>query len=140
MCYNEEVEKRLLHLHTTIVILLGCAVTLSVFICIHEVIASKSGISITLKNTAISALPSVSSSSIPYISLNELAKHNGGDARLPIYIALNGFVYDVTDGKSYYAPRGVYHYLVGKDSSLELNFMGGDIIKEKYPIVGILSK
>ena len=132
--------KRLHHLHTAAVILLGCVVALSVFISMHEILASKHEVRTSLKNATASPLPLMDSSSLPHISPNELAKHDGSDAHLPIYIALNGLVYDVTSGKSYYIPGGVYHYLAGKDSSLQLNFIGGDIIKEKYPIVGILSK
>ena len=105
-----------------------------------EVLTSKREVPTSPKNVTTSPLPPIGSSSIPYITSNELAKHDGSDAHLPIYIALDGFVYDVTSGKSYYIPGGVYHYLAGKDSSLQLNFIGGDIIKEKYPIVGIISK
>jgi predicted heme/steroid binding protein len=68
----------------------------------------------------------------------ELSQFNGTDPQKPIYIGLNGYVYDVTAGKEYYVVDGTYHYLAGRDSSEELNQIGGDIIKRKYPIVGIL--
>jgi DhnA family fructose-bisphosphate aldolase class Ia len=34
----------------------------------------------------------------------------------------------------------VYHYLAGSDASRSLRIMGADIIKQKYPIVGIIEK
>lgn len=69
----------------------------------------------------------------------ELKKYDGTDSKLPIYIALDGNVYDVTKGKEFYIPGAPYHSLAGKDSSVELHIAGGDIIKRKYPIVGKLS-
>lgn len=68
----------------------------------------------------------------------ELAKYNGDDASLPIYLALDGYVYDVSAGRDdFYAPGQAYHDLVGRDSSSLLHLVGGDIIKRKYMIVGI---
>lgn len=72
------------------------------------------------------------------ITKAELMLRDGSDAALPIYIALDGYVYDVTQGKKFYQPGGVYHYLAGKDSSNTLHIMGGETIKQKYPIIGIL--
>jgi predicted heme/steroid binding protein len=68
---------------------------------------------------------------------SELQKFNGTDAKLPIYLAMDGYVYDVTNGRDFYAPGGPYHYLAGKDSSADLHIAGGSIIRAKYPIVGI---
>ncbi len=70
----------------------------------------------------------------------ELKKYDGTDPKLPIYIALDGLVYDVTSGSKFYVPGGSYHYLAGKDSSAELHLVGGDIIKRKYPVVGKLTQ
>lgn len=67
-----------------------------------------------------------------------LAKYDGTDPELPIYLALDGYVYDVTAGASeYYGPGQPYHDLVGKDSSVLLNMFGGAIVKKKYMIVGV---
>lgn len=71
-------------------------------------------------------------------TLQELSKFNGVDSRLPIYLALDGYVYDITKGKKFYQVGGSYHYLAGKDSSRELHLVGAGIIKNKYPIVGKL--
>jgi len=73
-------------------------------------------------------------------TINELSKFDGTDPSLPIYLAYNGDVYDVTAGKSFYDSQGTYHYLAGKDSTVELNFAGGGIIKTKYKIIGYLVK
>ena len=72
-------------------------------------------------------------------TLQELGNFNGTDPNLPIYLVLNGNVYDVTKGKEFYQIGGAYHYLAGKDSSQELNLIGGEIIKRKYPVIGKLS-
>ncbi|PJA14771.1 hypothetical protein CO112_04140 [Candidatus Dojkabacteria bacterium CG_4_9_14_3_um_filter_150_Dojkabacteria_WS6_41_13] len=67
-----------------------------------------------------------------------LAQYDGTDSSKPIYLAMNGLVYDVTTGKQYYEKGGTYHWLAGKDSSTDLNLIGGDIIKRKYPVIGKL--
>lgn len=76
---------------------------------------------------------------LPVFIEGDLRTYDGTDPTLPIYIGLDGYVYDVTLGKEYYAPGGRYHDLAGKDSSQALRFMGGDIIKEKYPKIGIFN-
>ena len=47
----------------------------------------------------------------------ELSKFDGSDPSLPIYIAINGKVYDVSAGSSYYGPGGSYHFFSGKDAA-----------------------
>ena len=66
----------------------------------------------------------------------DIAEFNGTDDSKPIYIALNGLVYDVSTGREFYKSDGPYHYLAGRDSSKELNLVGGGIIKRKYPVIG----
>jgi len=82
----------------------------------------------------ISALES--SPSISFFTAADLARYDGTDPILPIYLALDGYVYDVTAGSSFYAVGGDYHYLAGRDSTTDLQIFGGDIIKRKYPIIG----
>jgi len=79
---------------------------------------------------------SATAQSLPKFTPEELKKYNGTDPKLPIYLALDGNVYDVTKGKEFYIIGGPYHYLAGKDSSFELHIVGGDIIKRKYSIIG----
>jgi predicted heme/steroid binding protein len=79
------------------------------------------------------------SSSISVISIEELSRHDGSDPNLPIYIGLDGYVFDVTGGKEFYVPGATYHYLAGRDSSKSLHIMGAEIIKAKYPVIGRLA-
>lgn len=73
-------------------------------------------------------------------SEEELGQFDGTDPNKPIYIGMNGLVYNVTDGREFYVPGGPYHDLAGRDSSVELNSAGGEIVKRKYPVVGSLKK
>lgn len=47
----------------------------------------------------------------------ELALHNGTDPSLPIYIAINSTVFDVTAGKYTYGPGGSYSVFAGKHAT-----------------------
>ena len=82
------------------------------------------GEAVSAKTSAVA----VSDKNLPTFTPDSLKKYNGTDPDLPIYLVLDGNVYDVTGGP--------YHYLAGKDSSFELHMVGGDIIKRKYPIIG----
>lgn len=77
---------------------------------------------------------------IQTMTLSELSKYDGTDPTKPIYLGLNGYVYDVTEGRKFYETNGTYHYLAGKDSSEELNLIGGDIIVRKYKVIAKLGK
>ena len=78
-------------------------------------------------------------STLPNITLSELSRYNGTNQDLPVYLALDGFVYDVSPGRTdFYNPGKPYHYLAGRDSSADLHVAGGTIIKMKYKIVGYL--
>lgn len=54
-----------------------------------------------------------------YVELeaSELAKYSGKDESKPILLAIQGRLYDVTRGKSYYGPNGGYHIFAGRDAS-----------------------
>lgn len=81
----------------------------------------------------------ISTDNLPIMTESDLAQFNGSDPSKPIYIGLNGYVYDVSDGRNFYDSNGPYHYLAGKDSSSELNLIGGDIIARKYKVIARLS-
>uniref|UniRef100_A0A3Q2YD37 NADH:ubiquinone oxidoreductase complex assembly factor 1 n=1 Tax=Hippocampus comes TaxID=109280 RepID=A0A3Q2YD37_HIPCM len=91
----------------------------------------------------------------------ELRRYDGNREGEPIYMAIKGVVFDVTEGKEFYGKHGPYNALVGKDStravakmSLEEEDLTSDIsgltaeqlrslesifegtYKSKYPIVG----
>lgn len=84
-----------------------------------------------LENVAVSAFDN-----LKVYKAEDISAFNGSDDNKPIYIALNGLVYDVSAGREFYKTDGPYHYLAGKDSSTELNLIGGGIIKRKYPVIG----
>lgn len=51
------------------------------------------------------------------MSLDELSLYNGTDPNLPIYIGLNGKVYDVSRSRAVYGPKGTYGFFSGKDGA-----------------------
>ena len=78
----------------------------------------------------------IKNQNLKLFTASELSKFNGVDPKLPIYLALDGYVYDITSGVEFYKVGGPYHDLAGKDASQELYLVGGDIIRRKYSIVG----
>nr|KJB68426.1 hypothetical protein B456_010G244800 [Gossypium raimondii] len=66
----------------------------------------------------------VSGFSSIYLSMDltpqQLIQFNGSDPSKPIYVAINGRIYDVTAGKSFYGPGGAYAMFAGKDASRAL--------------------
>ncbi len=52
-----------------------------------------------------------------YMTLEELAAYDGTDESKPIYLSINGTIYDVTAGRRIYGPGGSYHYFAGVDAS-----------------------
>jgi len=52
-----------------------------------------------------------------YLTDAELAAYDGSDTSKPIYLALNGTIYDVTAGRRVYGPGGSYHVFAGKDAA-----------------------
>ncbi|KAK9323557.1 cytochrome b5-like heme/steroid binding domain-containing protein [Lipomyces orientalis] len=46
-----------------------------------------------------------------------LALYDGSDPDLPIYVGLNGSVYDVTESDRTYGPGGPYHHFAGRDAA-----------------------
>lgn len=52
-----------------------------------------------------------------YMTLEELSAYDGTDPSKPIYLAINGTIYDVTQGARIYGPDGSYHFFAGCDAS-----------------------
>ncbi|KAF2431500.1 cytochrome b5, partial [Tothia fuscella] len=48
---------------------------------------------------------------------SQLALYNGTDPSLPIYVGLNGSVYDVTASPQTYGPGGSYSFFSGRDAT-----------------------
>ena len=47
----------------------------------------------------------------------QLAAYDGSDPAKPIYLALNGTIYDVSAGRRVYGPGGSYNVFAGKDAA-----------------------
>ncbi|RMJ23910.1 hypothetical protein PHISP_05217 [Aspergillus sp. HF37] len=47
----------------------------------------------------------------------QLALYNGTDPSLPIYLAVNGSVFDVSANPMMYGPGGSYHFFAGRDAT-----------------------
>ncbi|KAH8599518.1 hypothetical protein B0O99DRAFT_649297 [Bisporella sp. PMI_857] len=47
----------------------------------------------------------------------DLAAYDGSDLTKPIYLAINGTIYDVSAGARHYGPGGSYHFFAGCDAS-----------------------
>ncbi len=98
-------------------------------------------IGITYAVVRTQRVPPEPAGNYPQFHEADLAPFNGTNPDKPIYIGLDGYVYDVSaGGKQFYVTGASYHYLAGRDSSKELDLIGGEIIKRKYPIVGVLVK
>ncbi|KAK6332158.1 hypothetical protein TWF718_002692 [Orbilia javanica] len=52
-----------------------------------------------------------------YLDEATLALYNGTDPVLPIYLSINGTIYDVTEGRGKYGPGGGYSFFAGRDAS-----------------------
>ncbi|KAK9798900.1 hypothetical protein WJX73_004926 [Symbiochloris irregularis] len=57
------------------------------------------------------------------ITLQELAKYNGRDYFRPIYVAIKGQIFDVTDARDFYGPGGSYQVFAGKECARALGKM-----------------
>lgn len=52
-----------------------------------------------------------------FLTPDELLRYDGTDAELPVYIGLNGTIYDVSKGRHIYGPGGSYSVFAGVDAS-----------------------
>lgn len=48
---------------------------------------------------------------------DELKAYDGSDPLKPVYIALNGTIYDVSAGRHVYGPGGSYSFFAGRDAT-----------------------
>ncbi|KAI4697544.1 uncharacterized protein J4E84_000674 [Alternaria hordeiaustralica] len=61
----------------------------------------------------------------------ELALYDGSDPSKPIYLALNGTIYDVSISPTTYGPGGSYHFFAGKDAARA--FLTGCFAEDTVP-------
>lgn len=47
----------------------------------------------------------------------ELLRYDGSKADLPVYLAVNGTIFDVSAGRDVYGPGGAYHFFAGRDAT-----------------------
>ncbi|EFX06317.1 heme steroid-binding domain protein [Grosmannia clavigera kw1407] len=52
-----------------------------------------------------------------YMTLEELAAYDGSDPDKPVYLSIDGNIYDVSKGRHIYGPGGSYHWFAGVDAS-----------------------
>lgn len=69
------------------------------------------------------------------LTIEQLKAFDGTDPSLPIYVGLDGLVFDVTAGKEFYVPGGSYHFIAGRNATQALHTYGADLIRKKYPVV-----
>ncbi|RSM20950.1 hypothetical protein CDV31_000321 [Fusarium ambrosium] len=52
-----------------------------------------------------------------YLTLDELKLYDGTDPDRPLLLAINGTIYDVSNGRRMYGPGGSYHYFAATDAA-----------------------
>ncbi|OAA63033.1 heme/steroid binding domain protein [Cordyceps fumosorosea ARSEF 2679] len=52
-----------------------------------------------------------------YLTPDELSQYNGYEKGKPLYLAVNGTIFDVSSGLHMYGIGGSYHFFVGRDAS-----------------------
>jgi membrane-associated progesterone receptor component len=60
------------------------------------------------------------------ITMAELERHNGADPELPIYLAIEGVVYNVSKGRQFYGPDGVYPF-AGRECARAFALLSTDV-------------
>jgi predicted heme/steroid binding protein len=70
-----------------------------------------------LMATLCAALAAEPGTPLTVFTADELSKHDGTDADLPLLLAVLGEVYDVSAGSKHYGKGKSYHAFVGRDGS-----------------------
>lgn len=53
----------------------------------------------------------------------DLRDYDGTDSSKPIYLAIDGTIYDVSASPAFYGPGGSYHHLTGRDASRAVSLL-----------------
>ncbi|KAG0153873.1 hypothetical protein PDIDSM_1252 [Penicillium digitatum] len=51
------------------------------------------------------------------LTSSQLSLYNGTDANLPLYVAVNGTIFDVSANRMIYGPGGSYNFFAGRDAT-----------------------
>ncbi|EGR48609.1 uncharacterized protein TRIREDRAFT_77955 [Trichoderma reesei QM6a] len=66
-----------------------------------------------------------------YLTPEELSAYDGKDPSKPVYIAINGTIFDVSLGRHIYGPGGSYNYFAGCDAARA--FVTGCFAEDRTP-------
>ncbi|RFU81317.1 cytochrome b5-like heme steroid binding domain-containing [Trichoderma arundinaceum] len=66
-----------------------------------------------------------------YLTPEQLAAYDGKDPTKPVYVALNGTIFDVSVGRHIYGPGGSYNYFAGCDAARA--FVTGCFAEDRTP-------
>ncbi|KAI0142345.1 cytochrome b5 [Hypoxylon sp. NC0597] len=66
-----------------------------------------------------------------YLTPTELAQYDGTDESKPIYLAINGSIYDVSSNRRTYGPGGSYRFFAGADAAR--SYITGCFAEDRTP-------
>lgn len=66
-----------------------------------------------------------------YLTPTELAQYDGKDETKPVYLAINGTIYDVSSNRRTYGPGGSYQFFAGADAAR--SFVTGCFAEDRTP-------
>ncbi|KAI4859799.1 cytochrome b5 [Hypoxylon rubiginosum] len=66
-----------------------------------------------------------------YLTPTELAQYDGADEAKPVYLAINGTIYDVSSNRRTYGPGGSYRFLAGADAAR--SYVTGCFAEDRTP-------
>ncbi|GAP88978.1 putative cytochrome b5-like heme steroid binding domain-containing protein [Rosellinia necatrix] len=66
-----------------------------------------------------------------YLTLAELATYDGTDETKPLYLAINGTIYDVSSNRRTYGPGGSYRFFAGADAAR--SYVTGCFAEDRTP-------
>ncbi|KAL7941665.1 cytochrome b5 [Trichoderma barbatum] len=66
-----------------------------------------------------------------YLTLEQLSAYDGKDPSKPVYVAINGTIFDVSRGRHIYGPGGSYNYFAGCDAARA--FITGCFAEDRTP-------
>ena len=83
-----------------------------------------------LKSALIVLLAAFASCEQNNIKEKNLREYDGTDPDKPIYLAIDGKIYDVSASPNFYGPGGHYHHFTGRDASRAVSILGARVVIE----------